>query len=123
MSYSCTVENPSAMTPILFVPGSVNAIVSRDAAIPTGYADALGIGYSVRLYAVVRRPILLLLYSVNQSARSEPVTMPSGQTGTGGNVSMMYSYNAPKASIRPMRPPLNSVNHTAPSGPIVIPLG
>lgn len=78
-----------------------------------------GMAYSMMVPAVVIRPILLPLPSVNHNAPSGPAVMPAGElfaVGTG------YSVITPAVVIRPILPPF-SVNQSAPSGPAVIPVG
>jgi hypothetical protein len=70
--------------------------------------------------AVVIRPILLVLPSVNHSAPSGPAVIalpPMLAVGVG------YSEIVPAVVIRPMLSPCCSVNHSAPSGPAVMPRG
>ena len=43
--------------------------------------------------------------------------------GTGGGVGTGYSVMVPKTVMRPMLLPLDSANHSAPSGPSAIPIG
>jgi hypothetical protein len=68
--------------------------------------------------AVVIRPILPLLTSVNQSAPSGPVTMADGPENA---VGMVNSEMVPAVVILPIRYRFHSVNQSAPSGPAVIP--
>ena len=82
--------------------------------ISTGLPFAVGTRYWVNAPAVVMRPILLPEYSVNQSAPSGPLVMPSGKLFS---VGMGYSVSAPAVVMRPILSPLNSVNQSAPSGP------
>jgi hypothetical protein len=76
--------------------------------------EGVGTRYSLIAPAVVIRPILLPLASVNQSAPSGPAVMlsnPLDDVGTG------YSLSAPAVVIRPILLPKYSGNQSAPSGP------
>src|SRR5258708_18764590 len=63
------------------------------------------------------RPILLTSDSVNHSAPSGPVKMPTGKLPDG----VLNLLITPSVVMRPIFPKL-SVNHSAPSGPEVMPL-
>src|ERR1017187_4777629 len=66
------------------------------------------------------RPILLPFSSVNQSAPSGPVVIPTGSLFV---VGIAYSLSSPAIVIRPILLPFSSANHTAPSDPAVMPEG
>ena len=70
--------------------------------------------------AVVMRPILLPLNSVNHSAPSGPAVMPKGSLPA---VGIGNSVITPAVVMRPILLALRSVNHSAPSGPAVMPAG
>src|SRR6202162_6565547 len=67
-------------------------------------------------------PMLFLMFSVNQRAPSGPAVIPRGPPL---NVGVRYSLNTPAVVIRPIlltgKP--TSPNHSAPSGPDVMPVG
>jgi len=113
-----------------FTSGAANQrLPSGPAVMPKGpqnwNAQFLGKGNSVKLPAVVMRPILpsiLLLFplplntsSVNQRLPSGPAVMPSGRLPGTGNKVML-----PLGVMRPIAPAL-SVNQRLPSGPLVMP--
>jgi hypothetical protein len=70
----------------------------------------VGSVYSVIAPAVVIRPILFVLDSVNQSAPSGPAVMsPANASGVG----IGYSVTLPSMPRRPIALPRDSVNHSA----------
>jgi hypothetical protein len=71
-------------------------------------AGAVGVGYSVKLPPVVIRPILLVAYSVNHKAPSEPAAMWCGPLFA---VGVGYSVKLPPVVIRPILLVTYSVNH------------
>jgi hypothetical protein len=77
--------------------------------IQSGLLDAVGIGYSVMVPAVLIRPILLPSNSVNQSAPSGPAVMPPGSLEA---VGIGYSLSVPAVPIRPILSLVDSVNHS-----------
>jgi hypothetical protein len=95
--------------------------------IPLASPENPGIGNSVKLPAVVIRPILGRVLSVNQSALSGPEVIPKGSLldrgpGSGNSVTL------PEVVIRPMELGVSelepsSVNQSAPSGPAAIWIG
>src|SRR5258707_466160 len=81
---------------------------------------------SVIIPLVVMRPILLPKYSVNHSAPSGPCVMPVTPAGFCCQVGNANSVIVPEVVRRtillptPVNPSPNSVNHSAPSGPVVM---
>src|SRR5919109_2981219 len=78
----------------------------------------LGRGYPVSGWS---RPILLPVFSVNQSALSAPGAIPSGSLAPVGIVNSLVT--APAVVIRPILLASASVNQSAPSEPATIPEG
>jgi len=79
-------------------------------------------GNSVKNPAVVMRPILLAFSSANQRAPSGPLVMPCEKEL---NVGMGNSVKNPEVVTFPILLPKVdcSVNHSLPSGPLVMRLG
>ena len=82
--------------------------------------SAPGSAYSVITPAVVIRPILLPLDSVNHSAPSGPAVM-SARNASG--VGSGYSVSWPSLVSRPIALPRSSLNHSAPSEPSTMSVG
>src|ERR1700694_464621 len=115
---------PLAVAPPLAFPTVNQTLPNGPLATPCATAPRLAVCsvYSVILPEVVIRPILPWP-SLNQRAPSAPATIWKG-----GDVGTWYSVSDPPVVIRPIRwPPACancvSVDHSAPSGPAVIPSG
>ena len=80
---------------------------------PAAPAAAVGTLNSVMLPAVVMRPILLALGSVNQSAPSGPAVMKNGVEPAASE----NSVNVPDGVTRPILEGVCSANQTLPSEP------
>src|SRR5437763_1797773 len=94
---------------------------SGPAAMPNGNDDRVGIGNSVIAPAVVIRPILLPLSSVNQRLPSAPAGAPrTWPVAVGmGKVLTLPDVVIRPTSAPPLAPPA-PVNHRASSGPAAI---
>ncbi len=86
---------------------------------PLGLLPAVGTVNSVMTPALVIRPILLALLSVNQRLPSDPAAMAFGPLAAPIENSVM----TPAVVIRPILLPLLSVNQRFPSGPAAMPYG
>src|SRR5205807_2721605 len=107
--------------PILLTRNSANQSAPSGPAVIPWPPLVPGIGNSVKRPSVVSRPILS--YCVYQSAPSGPAVMSWGTAPT--RVSgVLNALKLPEVVILPTLPlPKSSVNHSAPSGPAVIPPG
>ena len=79
----------------------------------------MGIWDSINTPAVVMRPILLPPVQEPQGAVRPRRDIP----GRLFEVGIGYSMNTPAVVMRPILLPDLSVNHSAPSGPVVMPIG
>src|ERR1035438_9330256 len=108
-----------AMLPALF--STSHSAPSDPVAIPVGKLLAVGRGYSVAMPEVVMRPTELKTPPVNHSSPSGPAAIcPVAPSGDRTN-----DVTTPVVVMRPILSAGrdNSVNHKAPSGPVVIQLG
>src|SRR5580658_1012617 len=115
---NCVIVPLAAIRPMasLTAPSVNHMAPSGPSVIPEQQPESgLGRGYSVTTPAVVIRPMAFA--SVNQSAPSGPFRMPP-RPATG--VGTRYSVTAPAVVMRPIIFVPRSVNHNAPSGPLVM---
>src|SRR5688572_22678063 len=126
----------SVMSPLVVIrpilpPSSTNQRWSSGPAVmPCGrLPPANGTTNSVMTPAGVIRPICAVLDSVNHRLPSGPATMSAGPTGMlPGATGSVYSVTTPVVVMRPillllLPSRISSVNHSASSGPAVMPTG
>jgi hypothetical protein len=92
---------------------AAGAAAPAPAVILRGSLAAMGTANSVITPAVVMRPMLLPLRSVNQRLPSAPTVIPSGKLFADG---VANSVTAPANVMRPILPVPASPNRNAPSG-------